>query len=443
MRFASRAYPVLFGEQNPRDWWTAVCDCIREVAAGEVLAAGATGHISSLTFVDKSGAPLRPAIGFQDQRAVEEVQELSNAFSREELASQLGIDLPPAATWPLPRLMWLRKHEPATLERAHYCLQAKDYVNFRLTGQFASDASSNRGLVDLNTGRLAGDVFAALGLPADLLPPIFGPEETIGTVTASAAAETGLAAGTPVVAGWNDLNTAVLGSGSPPLFNITGTSEHVGAVTQTARHSPQLTCAPFLPGNWLYYGVTSCGGGSLEWFSRAFETPVEELLGLAGAAPAGSDSLFFLPYLQGERAPIWDGQASGAFIGIRTHHDRRHFARAILEGVAFSLRQILDLVQSPGGQIRVSGGAARSPLWNRIKADVFGREVAILENTHTGVCGAAMLAAVGAGEYADAGAAARCMNKVATAFAPSHAALYEELYQRYCGLYPALRNWYA
>lgn len=413
---------------------------------------GVTGHISSLTFVDASGRLLRPAIGFQDLRAVEELNELQASFSRDELAQRLGIDLPPAATWPLPRLLWLKKHEPATLEAATCLLQAKDFVNYRLTGELAGDASSFRGLVNFATGRAAEDILASLGLPARLLPPLSRPDAVIGTVTDTAAKETGLPAGLPVVAGCNDLNASVLGSGATregDSFNITGTSEHLGIVTTEQHRAAELICAPYLPGSRLFYGVTSSGGGSLAWLERVLEKGAEELLAMAGAVPPGAGSLLFLPYLEGERSPVWDPRAAGAFVGLRTRHRPVHLARAVLEGVAFSLRQISELVEQAGADLRapinVSGGAARARLWNQIKADVLGRAVIALENPQSGMLGAAMLAAVGTGYYKSCEEAAQGMVRRGETLAPNpdNAALYSELYGIYCQLYPALREPFA
>ena len=375
-------------EQDPEGWWRAACSAIREVLAGlggaRVMAAGATGHVCSLTFLDGAGVPLRPAVVFQDQRAIEEVEEVAARFSRSELASALGVDLPPSAAWPLPRLLWFRKHEPEMLARARFLLQAKDYLNLRLTGEFASDAGSNRGIVNLETGAVARELLDAFGLPGDLLPAIREPHAVLGAVSAQAAAETGLAAGVPVVEGWNDLNAAVLGAGNcrdGDAFNITGTSEHFGLVVAGAPSSPVLTCAPYLPGLRLFYGVTTSGGGSLHWYRGVTGATVATLVEEAEGTPAGAHGLLFLPYLAGERAPIWDSRASGAFFGIRNSHTRAHFTRAILEGVAFSLRQIAELTwsvsQRTAAAVRVSGGASRLRLWNQIKADVLETEVCV------------------------------------------------------------------
>ena len=445
-----------FREQEPEGWWRATRESIREVtrsvSPSEIIAVGVVGHISSLTFVDSAGRAIRPSIGFQDLRAVDELAELYARFSRKELAERLAIDLPPAATWPLPRLLWLKKHEPSMLEAAHCVLQAKDFVNYRLTGEFASDHSSFRGLVNFATGRAASDVLEALGLPARLVPPLSPPHEVIGRVTPVAAKQTGLPEGLPVVAGWNDLNACALGSGATEpgdSFNITGTSEHLGIVTDGNPQVPELICAPYLAGKRLFYGVTSSGGGSLAWLAKTLGVEAEILLEKAERVEPGAGGLIFLPYLAGERSPIWDPKAAGAFVGLRTGHDAAHLARAVLEGVAFSLRQISELVARHATGVSepviISGGASRARVWNQVKADVLGAPVVATENPHAGILGAAILASVGVGLFKSCEEAARAMVRRGRVLAPvpENASRYEELSRIYDQLYPALKDSFA
>lgn len=461
VHIATQSYDTLqpqpgFKEQDPQVWWNALVEGIREINAnidaGDIIAVGASGHIVSHVFIDKYEKPVGRSIGFQDQRSLPEMEELYSTFNRDELADQLGVDLPPAPTWPLPRLLWMRKHTPDTLARARCVLQAKDYINFRLTGELASDASSNRGVVNLSTGRPASKVLTKLDLPDDILPAILRPDQIMGRISSEAAKMTGLKQGLPVATGWNDLNAAVLGSGTVTegqAFNITGTSEHLGLVTSSVSRSPRLTCAPFLPGKFVLYGVTSCGGGSLHWYRKAFRREYEDLLRLAETAPVGAASLLFLPYLDGERAPIWDSNASGAFIGIRTLHNESHFIRAVLEGVAYGLLEILELVEDTANlrlePIVVTGGAARVDLWNNIKADVWGRSISVPRNVHSAVLGAAMLAAVASNRYSSCEEASQGMCGAERKFSPDrgHTLQYRELYAYFRELYPALRQWFA
>lgn len=450
----TRSYPTFepqrgYKEQEPRDWWNAVLDGIHHVTmavpAASVAAVGVAGYISSLTFVDQNGTPLRRSIGFQDQRAFDEVAELYRAFSRPELADLLGIDLPPGPTWPLPRLLWMKKHEPSVLDRARYVIQAKDFINLRLTGNVASDSSSNRGLADLAANRTANKILSRLGLP-DLLPALFKPEQVVGKVTAQAAKETGLPCGLPVVAGWNDLNASVLGSGlvrDGQAFDVTGTSEHIGIVTEKEYKTEHLICAPYLPGRSLFYGVTSNGGGSLQWFKRLLGKPMSEVL--SSLSPAENE-LLFLPYLEGERSPIWDAHASGVLMGIRSAHGQGDVARAVLEGVAFSLRQNLDTIEKHAPLLTTdliaSGGASTIPAWNQIKADVLNKSVATLRNPHAGMQGAAVLASVAVGLFPNPETAATAMARPERRFLPTaaHRARADRMFMLYREAYPALRK---
>jgi sugar (pentulose or hexulose) kinase/mannitol-1-phosphate/altronate dehydrogenase len=438
-----------YKEQDPHDWWNAVRAGIRHVLSvvpdASVLAVGVTGYICSLTFVGSRGTPVRRSIGFQDQRASEEVIELYNTFSRSELAGMLGIDLPPSATWPLPRLLWIKKHEIDVLNRTRYLLQAKDYINLKLTGNVGSDPSSNRGLIDFATNGAATGILTKLNLP-DLLPPIFQPDQFIGEVTPKAALETGLASGVPVVAGWNDLNASVLGSGlvrKDDVFDVTGTSEHIGIITDNWYSTDHLMCAPYLPGRNLFYGVIYNGGGSLQWFKRFLNKPMDAVV---ASFAHSSNELLFLPYLEGERSPIWDPHASGALLGLRTVHGQGDVTRAILEGVAFSLRQNLESIERhlpvAATTLVASGGASTILPWNQIKADVLNMNVATLRNPHAGMQGAAILAAVAVKLYPNVETAAATMANTAGVFSPQaanrgHA---NRMYAIYNEVYPALRK---
>jgi sugar (pentulose or hexulose) kinase len=291
-----------------------------------------------------------------------------------------------------------------------------------------------------------------LSLREDFTPPLFEPTQIIGRLTAGASVETGLPKGIPVVAGWNDLNASVLGSGvvePGQAFNITGTSEHIGGVSTEERTAPELVCGPFLSGRKLLYGVTSCGGGSLEWYRNALRRDLPELIALATAAQPGAGGLLFLPYLEGERSPIWDAAASGSLLGLRCSHTEADIVRAILEGVAFSLRQSLEIVgrhiELDPGPIMLSGGPARNALWNQIKSDVFGIPAVVADCVHAGALGAAMLGAVAVQEFASCEDAAQGMAGRGQYLEPNprHNAAYTTQYKRYCELYPTLKNWFA
>ncbi len=455
---ATRGYPTTMPrpgwfEQSPESWWDAVRQSLREVlrahAGISVAAVGMTSQICAPTFVRGDGSVLRPAWVYWDTRAHECVADLYQQISREQLTEELGIDLPPSPTWPLPRLLWLNKFEKQTLAQARALLQPKDYISLRLTGEFASDISSSRGLVNLATGRVATTVLESLNLRTDLLPRLTAPHDPVGRITNLAAQQTGLDPGTPVMTGINDFNASALGTGlrDGDSFNISGTSDHIGTVISAPNRScPQLTCAPYIPGLYLLYGVTSYGGGSWDWFHRASGLTWEDLNAAAESVSAGSEPLLFLPYLLGERAPVWDARASGAFVGLRTSHGAGHLARAALEGVAFSIKQVLDLVETtagrPGAAFHLSGGAARVGLWNQIKASVLNRPVTVNEANLVAARGAAMLAAIGSGLYPDYASAIEQMAGAAQILRPNPqlAARYVGLFNIYRELYPTMKD---
>jgi sugar (pentulose or hexulose) kinase len=320
---------------------------------------------------------------------------------------------------------------------------------------------------------MAGGLLRELGLPDDLIAPRYAPERVMGAVTREAAEACGLRAGTPVVTGWHDFNCGLLGSGitAPGQgFDIGGTTEHVG-VALGATGGPdwpdRLMLAPYLGADQgearrVCYGVTSAGGGSLEWYgnrlvgellrAHGLDLPDgggERLAALAEEAPVGAGGLIFLPYLHGERAPIWDARARGVFFGLSGRHGHAHLARAVLEGVAYSLRQVLEAVEGAVGarveRVVVSGGPASLGVWNQIKADVLGRPVAAPRVTHAACLGAAMLAAVGVGLHANAARAAEAMVHAGAEAAPDprRAARYNAFFALYESLYPRLRPAFA
>jgi xylulokinase len=477
------AYSIVRGpdgqaEQNPDDLWLGLCQAVRQalqnrhVPGEDIAAVGLSGQVGTHILLDRMGQAVRPALSWQDTRSHSEATALQQRIGRKRLASALGIDLPPSPAWPLPRLLWLRRHAPQHLAQTWRFLQVKDFVAYRLTGELATDASSWRGLVRLPGSEIAIALLQELDLPLDLLPQRYPPAAPIGRVSRTAAEVCGLAVGTPVVTGWNDLNCGLLGTGVvwPNMgFDIGGTSEHVGVTLSSAaqlQSADKLMLAPYLSEDpkgaaRVCYGVTSAGGGSLEWYANQFVPGLLEGYGLslppdagarleavAASAPPGAAGLVFLPYIHGERAPIWDAAARGVFFGINSRHGHRHFVRAVLEGVAFSLRQVLQLVEATVGTqvncVHVSGGPASLGLWNQIKASILNRPLMIPQVTHTACLGAAMLAAIGSGWYVDAVQAAEAMVHRAQQVDPDtrDSARYDALFSLYTSLYPQLRTAY-
>jgi sugar (pentulose or hexulose) kinase len=424
-------------------------------------------------FLNRAGQPVRPALSWQDTRAHAEAIALQQRLGRERLAVSLGIDLPPGPAWPLPRLLWLQRHEPHHLAQTWKMMQVKDFVAYQLTGELGTDASSWRGLMRLPSSDLALDVLHDLGLPSTLLAPRHSPFAMLGRVSSAAAEACGLAAGTPVMTGWNDLNCGLLGTGiaRPGLgFDIGGTSEHMGvalANETSVQRATNLMLAPYLSDDphgppRVCYGVTSAGGGSLDWYANQFVPDLLRQYGMPPSAdahalieanvastPPGASGLIFLPYLYGERAPIWDGAARGVFFGLSGHHRHAHLVRAILEGVAFSLRQVLQTVEAAVGarieKIYASGGPANVSAWNQIKADVLNRPLVIPHVTQAACLGAAMCAAIGLGWYPDAADAAGGMVQFAQAVEPEarQIARYDALFAVYASLYPQLKTAFA
>jgi len=448
-----------WAEQDTRGYWDAAVRCIRELLASpraeprRIAGLASCGHAPTMVLLDDRQEPLRPAILWQDTRAVAEAEELATNPGTDVLAGWLGVRWPVDASMPAARFRWLGKHEPASLAHTRLVLLPKDYVHLRLTGAAATDVWSAKGLVHQQTREPIGPLLEMAGVGTQIVPPALVPSEIMGHVSAAASEETGLPVGTPVIAGWTDAMAAMLGSGalgsSGLGCDVSGTSEVIG-LTHGSRPldtGPLMAAAILDSGRWMVYGPTQASGGSLSWALRALgELNPEQALAEAAHAEPGADGLLFLPYLQGERAPLWDPRARGAFIGLTMAHERRHLLRAVLEGVACSVRHVLSAAEAFTGataeEVRVAGGGARVGLWNQIKADVTGRTFRPCTTTENGVLGAAMLAAIGAGLFDGAAAAGKSMVSLEAPVEPDphRHALYETTFERYIGAYPRLRD---
>ncbi len=445
----------LWSEQDPGMWWTAAQHSIRQALAdagaeGESVAAvGLTGQMHGLVLLDASGEVLRPAILWNDGRAAAECDEIRDALGLEKLVAITGNDA--FAGFTLPKLLWVRRHEKDVYARVRQVLLPKDYVRYRLTDAFATDRAGAGGtlMLDLATRDWSGAVLEALGIPAAWLPPTHEGPAVTGTISEAAARATGLRAGTPVVAGGGDQAAQAVGVGAvqPGVMALTlGTSGVVFAPTSAPRTAPEGRAHAFphaVPGRWHLMGVMLSAAGSLRWYRDTFApgVPYDSLLAEAQQVPAGSEGLVFLPYLSGERTPHANPRATGAFLGLTLRHGRGHATRAVLEGVAFGLRDNLELLRAAGVQapteVRVSGGGARGALWRQILADVLGVPLVQPQTTEGAAFGAALLAGVGAGAWADVDAA--CAATVATG-APTEpgdeAAPYGHHYQAFRQAYP-------
>jgi xylulokinase len=447
----------LWSEQEPRLWWDGTVAAVRSVlaatgvAAGDIVAVGLTGQMHGAVLLDAEDEVLRPAILWNDQRTGAECDQIREVIGPERLVAITGNDALTGFT--APKLAWVRNHEPDVWRRVAHVLLPKDYVRLRLTGRHAMDKADGSGtmLFDLAARDWSGEMLAALGIDPAWMPPTFEGPEVTGALTAEAAAATGLRAGTPVVAGGGDqaANAVGVGAVAPGVVALSlGTSGVVFATTDRplfeARGRVHAFCHA-VPGRWHMMSVMLSAAGSLRWFRDALApgTAYDDLMALASEVPPGSDGLLFLPYLTGERSPHPDPLARGAFVGLTLAHDRRHMTRAVIEGVAFGLRDGLDLMVEAGmpapSVIRASGGGTASPLWRQVLADILGAEIATVDTAEGAAYGAALLAAVGAGWFPTVEAAADDLVTATPVAAPGpDLARYAEAHATYGGLYPAL-----
>jgi xylulokinase len=448
----------LWSEQDPRLWWDAAVHAIRAVLEGsgiggeDIEAVGLAGQMHGLVALGGDDRVLRPAILWNDQRTEIECDLIRDAVGRDRLIEITGNDA--LAGFTAPKLLWVQRHEPDVWFEIAHILLPKDFVRLRLTGDHAVDRADGAGtlLFDLAARDWSEEVVDALGIDRAWLPQTFEGTSITGAISADAAEATGLRAGTPVVAGGGDQAAAAVGVGaveSGVAALSLGTSGVVFTTTEGPLIDPEGRLHSFchaVPGRWHVMGVMLSAAGSLRWFRDALAPGVafSLLVDEANDVPPGSDGLLFLPYLSGERTPYPDPRARGAFIGLSGQHARPHMTRAVLEGVAFGLRDSLDLMRSVGvggfDEIRATGGGSTSPLWRRILADVLETRVVTTTTSEGAAQGAAMLAAVGAGWFSTVEDACRQVVVLDERVDPSPAAadVYRERHAQYRSLYPAL-----
>ena len=453
----------LWSEQDPEDWWAGIALSIRKAleeagASGEDVAAiGLTGQMHGLVLLDKDGQVLRPAILWNDQRTGPQCDEIRARLGKERLIQITGNDALTGFT--APKVLWVQQNEPEIYALARHILLPKDYIRYKLTGEYAVDRAGGAGtlLFDLKERTWSQEVLEALDIPAEWLPPTYEGPEVTGKVDAAAAGATGLAVGTPVVGGGGDQAAQAVGVGAvqPGIIALTlGTSGVVFATTESALVQPEGRLHAFchaVPGRWHFMGVMLSAAGSLQWYrdtlapATSFDTLTQEA---AEIAP-GCEGLLFLPYLTGERTPHPDPLARGGWVGLTIRHTRAHMTRSVLEGVAFGIRDSFTLIQDAGlgeiTQVRLSGGGAKSPLWRQIMADVLNAELVTVNTTEGAAYGAALLAGVGAGLFADVPSACEASIRITGRTSPNseNAAIYDKVYPRYQALYPALKDEFA
>jgi xylulokinase len=462
-----------WAEQRPEDWWCACGLAVRKALAvaalrgDQIACVGFSGQMHGAVMLDAADEVVRPALIWCDVRTQKQCQELSEKIGAGEL---IRLTCNPALpNFTLTKFLWVRENEPENWKRVRSVMLPKDYVRFRLTGERATDMADASGtlMLDVAHRRWSHEVMQAAGMEESLLPGLFESPDICGKVSASGATATGLSPGTPVVAGAGDQAAGAVGMGivTPGAVSATiGTSGVVFAATDRPSLDSRGRLHTFchaVPGRWHVMGVTQAAGLSLRWFRDRFgagaaganvsahendgRDPYNRLTAEAAAVPPGSDGLLWAPYLMGERTPHLDPDARGALVGLTASHTRGHVVRAILEGVAFSLRDSFTLFSEMGvpvRNIRLGGGGARSALWRQIQADVYGHEVEILEAEEGAAYGAAILAGVGAGVWSSVDAACSEVVKVAQRVTPQPAAVerLNKSYAAYRRMYPAIAS---
>lgn len=445
-----------WAEQDPEDWWRAAQQAIHEVLAAtgaKVEAVGLTGQMHGAVMLDSGGNVLRPSLIWCDQRTDAECDWLHREIGRERLIELTANPALPNFT--LTKLLWVRNHEPEIFARIAHILCPKDYVRFRLTGTYAMDVQEASGtlLLDVAHRRWSSEVARIAGIPESWLPQLFESPEVCANISSAAANATGLTVGTPVVAGAGDQGAGAVGMGilEPGSVSSTiGTSGVVFAATAAPTRDPLGRLHTFchaVPGRWHVMGVTQSAGLSLRWL-RDIIAPgatYDTLTEAAARVSAGSDGLLWTPYLLGERTPHLDSQARAAFVGLTAGHTQGHLVRAVLEGVAYSLKDTFTLFSElgiPVKGVRLGGGGARSPLWREIQAAIYGYPCDILTAEEGAAFGAALLAGVGAKGWPNLDAACATAIEVAQQIEPEPAAVqrYSEGYKAYRKIYPALKG---
>ncbi len=448
----------LWSEQNPTDWWEGMVLAIRAVlqktnAADSIAAIGLTGQMHGLVCLDRDGNVLRPAILWNDQRTQTECDWITETIGPKRLIQLTGNRALTGFT--APKIIWVRNHEPEVYNKTAHVLLPKDFIRYKLTGDYAADLADGAGmlLVDVANRRWSDAVLTELDIPAEWMPTLYEGTQITGVINSAAAQLTGLKEGTPVVGGGGDQAAQAFGVGAvtPGVIALTvGTSGVVFAPLGSYAYEPEGRLHVFChaaPGLWHFMGVMLSAAGSLQWYhdTLAPDTSFDTLINEAVNVIPGSEGLQFLPYLTGERTPHPDPLARGGFIGLTARHNRAHLTHAVLEGVAFGLRDSFELIkQSAAGrdirQVRISGGGAKSPVWRQIMADILNVPLVSVEALEGAAYGAALLAGVGAGIWGDAQQAASVVHLGEETLPGANVSAYEQAYQIYRTLYPLLAN---
>lgn len=455
-------YPVSYprtgwAEQDPEDWWNGVCRAIREVIArsgvnpAEIAGIGVDGQSWSAVALDREGEVLCPTPIWTDTRSEAACREAADRLTEEKLFGLCGNPAQPGYTWP--KILWYRDNRPEVFARTEKILQSNSYIVFRMTGEITQDLSQGYGLAcfDMRKGRWDSEACRMLGIPEKFLPEIVPCHQVVGRLTKEAAEAAGLKEGIPVVAGGLDAACGTLGAG----VVFPGQTQEQGGqaggmsicIDRYAADPRLILGFHVVPGKWLLQGGTTGGGGALKWLRETVcpELSFAEMSELAEQAPAGSGGVTFLPYMAGERSPLWNPKACGVFFGLDFSTTRAQMIRACMEGVAYALRHNLETAEAAGARadtLRAMGGSANSRVWTQIKADITGHRIEVPASDTATTLGAAILAGVGTGVYGSFEEAARRTVRVRKTFAPDPDTqeVYGKGYETYRKLYPALEE---
>ena len=465
---AAREYPLYqpqngWAEQEPEDWYEGAAATIRDVmaqsgvAVRDILGIGISGQMHGLVMLDEEGKVLRRSIIWADQRTGKECEEIEAKVGRAKL---IEITCNPALTgFTLGKLMWVRKHEPELYARCRHILLPKDYLRYRLTGDFATEVSDASGMqmLDVPNRCWSEELLRILDIDIALLPKVYESPEVTGHIHEQAAKATGLSTETLVVGGAGDNAAAAVGTGvvrDGTAFTTIGTSGVVFAHTDRLRLDPKGSVHSFccaVPGAWHVMGVTQSSGLSLQWFRNNFYPEDREYAQInrdAASIGIGADRLIYTPYLMGERTPHLDADCRGAFVGLSAMHTRAHLARAVMEGMCYAMKDCQDVLSDMGvsmDEMALCGGGAKSPLLRQMLSDVYGLPCTLPLMTNSAALGVAILAAVGCGLYPDVRTACDSILSFKKAEQPDaqRNAQYLKVHQVYRGIYPGLKNTYA